>query len=110
MPHLSEKNCKIVDESEKGLQGNDIKHYMAQLHNSWTAQEEELLEREFNFPNHEEAVEFIKRVSDLATSQEKYPELRLSYASVNVRIGSSEVDGLHENDFILAAKIDRQSN
>ncbi|NMJ77394.1 hypothetical protein GLU64_03215 [Nanohaloarchaea archaeon] len=29
---------------------------------------------------------------------------------MNIRIGSSEVDGLHENDFILAAKIDRQSN
>jgi 4a-hydroxytetrahydrobiopterin dehydratase len=110
MPHLSEKNCKIIDESEKGLQGNDIKYYMAQLYSSWTAQEGKLLEREFKFPSHERAVEFIKRVSDLTTSQEKYPELRLSYASVNVRIGSSGVDGLHENDFILAAKMDRQSN
>ncbi|EGQ43028.1 MAG: pterin-4a-carbinolamine dehydratase [Candidatus Nanosalina sp. J07AB43] len=110
MPHLSEKNCKIVDEPGEVLQANDISHYMAQLHKSWSSQEEKVLEREFNFPNHEKAVEFVNRVSDLASSQEKYPEVRLSYASVNVRIGSSEVEGLHENDFILAAKIDRKSN
>lgn len=110
MTHLSEKNCRIIQESEEALEENDLTHYLAQIHESWNIEDESALRREFNFPSHSEALDFTNKISELAMSEEYYPSLELSYGSIQVSVQASELEGLHENDFILAAKIDRLSN
>lgn len=110
MTHLSEKRCKIVDENEAGMSGDDPTHYMAQLDSSWQVLGSNYLSRVFNFPKHEDAVDFIKEISEISMNEGHFPDTILSYGEVKIVINTSEVDGVHENDFILAAKIDRRSN
>lgn len=97
----------MVQEDEEAMQGDDLTHYMAQLGSDWEIIEESYLSRVFHFPDHSEALELVNDVSDLAISEDHYPDIMLSFGVVKVMIKTSEVDGLHENDFILAAKIDR---
>ena len=107
MNHLSEKRCRLVEDDEKSLEGDDLTHYMAQLDIDWDVVDGRYLARVIHFPDHGEAVELINYISDIAMSEEHYPDLMLSYGELKVRMNTSEVDGIHENDFIIAAKIDR---
>lgn len=89
------------------MKGDDLTHYMAQLDGDWEIIEESYLSRVFHFASHPEAVKLLNDISDIALSEDHYPDMMLSFGVVKVMIKTSEVDGLHENDFILAAKIDR---
>jgi len=107
MTHLSQKKCILPDESGEALEGNDITHYMAQLDNSWRVLGDKYLSRVFNFPEHEKAVSFVQKVSESAIDEGHVPDTFLSYGEVKIVLQTPEVYGLHENDFIVAAKIDK---
>ncbi|MGD9646786.1 MAG: 4a-hydroxytetrahydrobiopterin dehydratase [Pirellulales bacterium] len=54
------------------------------------------------------AIDFFQRVATLAESQNHHPDLHLTgYRNVSIEIGTHAIDGLSENDFILAAQIDQ---
>jgi 4a-hydroxytetrahydrobiopterin dehydratase len=105
MSHLSERSCKVVSDNE-GLGENDINHYSAQLHRDWRT-EEGVLRRELGFRDMDEAHSFAGDIKELAEKQGHFPDMRLSYGTLEVILETSEVDGHHENDFIMASKIDR---
>ncbi len=53
-------------------------------------------------------VYFLDRIADLAESESHHPDLHLeSYRNVGIELWTHAIGGLSENDFILAAKIDR---
>lgn len=105
MTHLADKICTVASEDE-GLKGDDVPHYSAQLHSDWRI-EEKSLKRNFMFRDFSEAVEFADEISELVDQQGHHPEVNLSYGEAELRFSTEEVEGLHENDFIMAAKIDR---
>lgn len=110
MTHLSEKRCRIIDEDEEAMQGDDLTHYMAQLDSDWEIVDDSYLSRVFYLADHSDAVELVNDISDIAMSEDHYPDVMLSFGVVKVLVKTSQVDGLHENDFIVAAKIDRLRN
>lgn len=53
-------------------------------------------------------LEFFQRIAELAEAEQHHPDLHLEgYRHVTIEIWTHAVGGLSENDFILAAKIDR---
>lgn len=53
------------------------------------------------------AIEFFRRVSELAEAESHHPDLHLtSYRNVSIEIWTHSVKGLSLNDFVLAARID----
>ncbi len=53
------------------------------------------------------ALDFFERVGAVAEQENHHPDLHLTgYRNVAIEISTHAVDGLTENDFILAAKID----
>lgn len=53
------------------------------------------------------AMNFFHRIAELSEAEGHHPDLHLSgYRNVSIEIGTHAIDGLSENDFILAAKID----
>ena len=65
------------------------------------------IERTFKFPNFREALAFVGRVGALAEAEGHHPDIRLGWGYVTVSLYTHKIKGLHENDFIVAAKIDR---
>jgi 4a-hydroxytetrahydrobiopterin dehydratase len=54
------------------------------------------------------AIEFFQQVATLAEAEGHHPDLHLTnYRDVTIEVWTHAVGGLTENDFILAAKIDR---
>jgi 4a-hydroxytetrahydrobiopterin dehydratase len=65
------------------------------------------IERSFRFPNFREALTFVQRVGELAEAEGHHPDVRFGWGYATVSLQTKKIKGLHENDFIMAAKIDR---
>ena len=61
--------------------------------------------RSFTFDNFQTALNFVKKVGVLSEEEGHHPDIGLGWGYVNITIFTHKIGGLHENDFILAAKI-----
>jgi 4a-hydroxytetrahydrobiopterin dehydratase len=66
------------------------------------------IRREWRVKDFATALDFFQRVGQVAEAEDHHPDLHLvGYRNVAIELSTHAVNGLSENDFILAAKIDR---
>ncbi len=65
------------------------------------------LVRRFEFGDFRKAMEFVNRVADIAEEEGHHPDIAIHWNRVDLVLWTHKIGGLHENDFILAAKISR---
>ena len=65
------------------------------------------LEKTFNFKNFLESQNFINRVGNISEEENHHPDITFGWGYAKIRITTHAIAGLSENDFILAAKIDK---
>lgn len=65
-----------------------------------------ILHRQFTFRNFADALAFTNKVGAVAEEEGHHPDIGLGWGYCDIRIQTHKINGLHENDFILAAKID----
>jgi 4a-hydroxytetrahydrobiopterin dehydratase len=65
------------------------------------------LERQFEFKNFTEALNFTGKVGQLAEAEDHHPSLLTEWGRVTVTWWTHKIKGLHRNDFIMAAKTDQ---
>ena len=65
------------------------------------------IERTFKFKNFAEAFAFVEKAADLAKAEGHHPDISFGWGYATVSLQAKKVKGLHENDFIMAAKLDR---
>jgi 4a-hydroxytetrahydrobiopterin dehydratase len=71
-------------------------------------QDGQRIRKEWLAKNFMAAIDFFNRVAEVAESEGHHPDLHLeSYRKVAIELWTHAIGGLSENDFILAAKIDR---
>ena len=68
------------------------------------------LEKKFNFKNFEESQNFVNEVGKISESEGHHPDISFGWGYAIINITTHAIEGLSENDFILAAKIDRIIN
>jgi 4a-hydroxytetrahydrobiopterin dehydratase len=73
----------------------------------WEVRESKALRRRFRFRDFAAAMVFVNAVAALAEEEGHHPDIRISYNRVTLDLTTHAIGGLSENDFILAAKIDR---
>lgn len=65
------------------------------------------IRREWKVKNFMAAIDFFNRVAELAEDEGHHPDLHLvGYRNVTIELWTHAINGLSENDFITAAKID----
>ncbi len=65
------------------------------------------LEKKFKFKNFLESQKFVNLVGKISEEEGHHPDLSFGWGYAKVTITTHAIEGLSENDFILAAKIDR---
>jgi 4a-hydroxytetrahydrobiopterin dehydratase len=65
------------------------------------------IERSFRFRNFREALTFVQEIGELAEAEGHHPNISFGWGNATVSLQTKKIHGLHENDFIIAAKIDR---
>ena len=87
----------------------DEANRLVQFIPSWTLNNREFphrLTREFMFKNFKDAVKFSVRIGELADEQDHHPKLIIEWGKVSIFWWTHSIEGLHLNDFIMAAKTD----
>src|SRR5262249_49368842 len=87
------------------LDGQALRSFGEQLP-GWRLVEDHHLLKTFLFPDFARGLQFVNRVGALAEQEGHHPDLFLSWGQVDVKVFTHKINGLSENDFILAAKID----
>jgi 4a-hydroxytetrahydrobiopterin dehydratase len=74
----------------------------------WTLKREGIdkIEKRFNFRNFKKAMDFVNNVADVANEQGHHPDISIHWNEVTLTLYTHAIKGLHDNDFIMAAKID----
>ena len=49
---------------------------------------------------------FVNKVAEVAESEGHHPDIQIHYSQVNIELWTHSINGLSENDFIVATKID----
>jgi 4a-hydroxytetrahydrobiopterin dehydratase len=74
----------------------------------WKLQREGIdkIEKRFEFKNFKKAMIFVNKVADVANEQDHHPDIFIHWNEVTLTLYTHAIKGLHDNDFIIAAKID----
>lgn len=105
---LSQKQCVPCSEGVPRLRGKEIDHFLKDLSSDWKVVEERHLEKDYAFPDFRQALVFTNCVGELAEKEGHHPDIHLSWGKVKLMIWTHKINGLSENDFILAAKCDKE--
>lgn len=84
-----------------------IKTLLAQLKSKWEIADWKKIKKEFKFTDFKEAMRFVNKVAKLAQAQNHHPDIYIFYNKVVIELWTHAASGLSENDFILAAKIEK---
>ena len=66
--------------------------------------------KKFNFKNFLESQDFINKVGTISENEGHHPDISFGWGYAEIKITTHAIEGLSENDFILAAKIDHLTN
>lgn len=108
-PSLAERRCVPCEGDVPPLTADAIAPLLAQLE-GWRIEDggdHEQLVKTFRFPDFVQAVEFVNRITPVAEAEGHHPDLLVAWGRVRVQLWTHAAGGLTENDFILAAKVDR---
>ncbi len=104
---LSEKNCISCEGKIPKLSPNEIKNFSSELKNDWQVIDSKKISFEFKFKNFVEAMSFANKITEISETENHHPDLHISWGKVGVEIWTHTINGLSENDFILASKIEK---
>jgi 4a-hydroxytetrahydrobiopterin dehydratase len=103
---LIEKECVHCRGGVAPLSESQARAFQQQTPDWKLTQEATRLERNFKFADFVSAQRFVNQVGDLAEQEGHHPDISFGWGYAHITIYTHTIKGLHENDFILAAKID----
>lgn len=108
MADLTERRCVPCEGGVEPLTRAQAEKLLARIDNGWSLQADGYsIERTFKFPVFGHTIAFVNAVAWIAIAEGHHPEMVVNYGSCVVRYTTNAINGLSENDFICAAKIDR---
>ncbi|OGG04912.1 hypothetical protein A2Z33_06460 [Candidatus Gottesmanbacteria bacterium RBG_16_52_11] len=105
---LTRKSCVPCREGAPVLEGEELNRFLTLVSSGWKLTDSgRKLKCDFKFGNFRTALDFVNRVGEIAEAEGHHPDISIySYNHVRLILYTYKIGGLHENDFILAAKID----
>ena len=103
---LNKKTCIPCQGGIPPLNSEEISKYLNDINKNWINLIDVKISRTFNFNNYLEALNFVNKIAYLSEDEGHHPHVHLNFKNVEVIIFTHKINGLHENDFILAAKCD----
>ena len=107
---LSKKKCIPCEGGISGFDITEIHKYLKMV-DGWKVEADEIkiyfLLKEFKFKNFKDSQNFINKVGEISEQEGHHPDILFGWGYAKISITTHAIEGLSENDFILAAKIDK---
>ncbi|MBI2605794.1 MAG: 4a-hydroxytetrahydrobiopterin dehydratase [Deltaproteobacteria bacterium] len=101
---LSQKNCKPCEGGVPALSKDTVTMNLSKL-NGWKLENGKIA-KTFKFKDYYRTMAFVNATAWISNKENHHPDLEVSYGSCRVSYITHAINGLSENDFICAAKID----
>ena len=113
MSELLNKKCVPCEGSVIPFDISKIHEYQTKV-DGWDILKDKkeifFLDKIFNFKNFLESQKFINKVGKISEEEQHHPDILFGWGYAQIKITTHAINGLCENDFILAAKIDNLFN
>ena len=108
MSELTDKKCVPCEGGVPALSRAEAEALMPQLDPGWKlAPDGTRIDRAFSFKDSFRTMSFVNAVAHVAHIEDHHPDLEIGYGYCRVRWNTHALNGLSENDFICAAKVDQ---
>lgn len=107
--NLTQMKCVPCEGGTPPLASDKVRELRKQLNQDWRVVDNKKIKRDLKFIDFKKAMAFVNRVAGIAENEGHHPDIFVSYNKVGLELSTHAVDGLSENDFILAAKLDKLS-
>ena len=113
MNDLIKKKCVPCEGGVVAFDISEIHKYQKKV-DGWDISKDNnknfFLNKRFNFNNFLESQKFINKVGEISEDEGHHPDISFGWGYAEIKITTHAIEGLSENDFILAAKIDQLTN
>lgn len=103
---LADAQCKPCRGGVPPLSRLEVSGLLASVP-GWASRDDVRIERRFAFKTFAAACDFVRDVAALAETEDHHPDICFGWGYATISLQTKAIRGLHLNDFILAAKIDR---
>ncbi len=104
---LSSKKCKPCEGGIAPLDKNEVAEYKKHIQHDWKLAKNNKILKKYSFVNYKHTIDFVNKVANLAEEEGHHPVIHVYYGKVVIELWTFAINGLSENDFILASKIDK---
>ncbi len=112
MSDLADKKCVPCEGGIPSFDTKEIHKYLKKV-DGWDVKADDnkiyYLIKEFKFKNFQESQNFVNKVGHIAETEGHHPDIWFGWGYAKIKIFTHAIKGLHESDFVLAAKVDRIS-
>jgi 4a-hydroxytetrahydrobiopterin dehydratase len=113
MSELTKKKCSPCEGGVIPFDISEIHKYQKKV-DGWDVLKNEkkifYLYKKYEFKNFLESQIFINKVGEISENEGHHPDISFGWGYAKIKITTHFIEGLSENDFILAAKIDQLTN
>ncbi len=106
LSNLADRTCTPCRSGMPPLTAEEFAPLLRQLH-GWRVEDGRKIAKSYRFKDFAEAVGFVNALTPVAEAEGHHPDLHVRWGEVRVHLWTHAVGGLTENDFVMAAKIDR---
>ena len=103
---LSNKKCVPCEGGIPPLTPEEVEEFKKYIKEDWEYLGNKI-SKEFLFVNYRHTMDFVNSVANLAEEEGHHPVMHVYYSRVIIELWTHSINGLSENDFILASKIDK---
>ena len=100
------KNCIPCQGGIPPLNALEIESFEKLINQNWKVSDSKKIIREFKFTEYQKAIKFSNHIAELAEKEGHHPHIHINFKTVKIILFTHKIDGLHENDFLMAKKID----
>lgn len=105
---LTQQHCKPCEGEVSPFDPTNAKMWLRNVRGWRLITGSKKIQKDFVFKNFKAAVAFVNRVAEIAEAEDHHPDLFIhDYKKLRITLMTHAIGGLSENDFILAAKIDK---
>jgi 4a-hydroxytetrahydrobiopterin dehydratase len=102
---LAEKTCTPCRGGIPPLTREEAERFRAQASDWELRDDARRIERTFRFRSLREAGAFVQKIGELAEAEGHHPDISFGWGYATVGLQTKKIKGLHENDFIMASRV-----
>ena len=110
MTDLADKKCIPCEGGIPSFNLEEIHKYLKKV-DGWDVEsvdeKDYYIIKNFKFNSFLESQSFVNKVGEIAEQEGHHPDIWFGWGYAKIKIQTHAINGLHESDFVLAAKIDR---